>query len=420
MVGANMAGRDVRLSRQPAHEHRRGRAPRRGLASAPGTIRRPRSITALRAGRSEYRKLLFHGGRAHRRDHLRARGRHLDHQRRGHAEGARAVGGRTSRPGRRTCAESLRRQARVHRARTTVALLPETILGRARRKSPQLIPAVAVMSPTATTDRAKQSPKPAATPMRPAATPASSCASILTTGKLLGRAVDAEEIARVPRRHRPRRQHPLRRGAGAKVQWDHPDNRLIMATGPLAGLPVWGTGGLTVVTRGAHDQRRHLHAGQRLLRRQSQVLGLRRHRAPGAGPRAGSTSTSTTTRSSCATRPTSSARTPGRRRTRWRPSIGLRGHQLSVYCDRPRRARTWCASPAIQGDYGHVASKNGCGAVMGNKRLKAVCHRARHQGACGPTDPRGLSQAADDIAHDLQDRPVDAARSTTTARCPAS
>src|SRR5215813_6613762 len=36
-----------------------------------------------------------------------------------------------------------------------------------------------------------------------------------------------------------------------KVHWDHPENRLILATGPLAGLPVWGTGGLTVVTRGA-------------------------------------------------------------------------------------------------------------------------------------------------------------------------
>ena len=38
---------------------------------------------------------------------------------------------------------------------------------------------------------------------------------------------------------------------GPKVGWDHPDNRLIFATGPLAGLPVWGTGGLTVITRGA-------------------------------------------------------------------------------------------------------------------------------------------------------------------------
>ena len=37
----------------------------------------------------------------------------------------------------------------------------------------------------------------------------------------------------------------------SEVNWDDPDNRLVLATGPLAGLPVWGTGGLTVVTRGA-------------------------------------------------------------------------------------------------------------------------------------------------------------------------
>ncbi len=36
-----------------------------------------------------------------------------------------------------------------------------------------------------------------------------------------------------------------------EVEWNHPENRLILATGPLAGMPVWGTGGLTVITRGA-------------------------------------------------------------------------------------------------------------------------------------------------------------------------
>ena len=41
-----------------------------------------------------------------------------------------------------------------------------------------------------------------------------------------------------------------RKGKG-NVSWDHPDNRLVLGTGPLAGLPVWGTGGLTVVTIGA-------------------------------------------------------------------------------------------------------------------------------------------------------------------------
>ena len=41
--------------------------------------------------------------------------------------------------------------------------------------------------------------------------------------------------------------------------------------------------------------------------------------------------------------------------------------------DRRRPARTCVRFAAIHGDYGHVASKNGCGAVMGKKKLKAVC-----------------------------------------------
>src|SRR5262245_5420764 len=42
-----------------------------------------------------------------------------------------------------------------------------------------------------------------------------------------------------------------RAGRNGNVTWDHPENRLVLGTGPLAGLPVWGTGGLTVVTIGA-------------------------------------------------------------------------------------------------------------------------------------------------------------------------
>ena len=40
---------------------------------------------------------------------------------------------------------------------------------------------------------------------------------------------------------------------------------------------------------------------------------------------------------------------------------------------------------AIHGDYGHVASKNGCGAVMGKKKLKAVAIVQGHEGARGAT-----------------------------------
>src|SRR2546430_15746284 len=40
----------------------------------------------------------------------------------------------------------------------------------------------------------------------------------------------------------------LYREVPAHVHWDHPENRLVLATGPLAGLPGWGTGGPTAVT----------------------------------------------------------------------------------------------------------------------------------------------------------------------------
>ena len=50
---------------------------------------------------------------------------------------------------------------------------------------------------------------------------------------------------------------------------------------------------------------------------------------------------------------------------------GYNGHQLSVYTSGVA-GENKVRFAAIHGDYGHVASKNGCGAVMGAKRLKAV------------------------------------------------
>ena len=55
---------------------------------------------------------------------------------------------------------------------------------------------------------------------------------------------------------------------------------------------------------------------------------------------------------------------------------------------------------AIQGDYGHVASTNGVGAVMGTKKLKAVAI-VKGTKALRAADPRALIECADDIAHDL-------------------
>src|SRR4029079_16539162 len=50
---------------------------------------------------------------------------------------------------------------------------------------------------------------------------------------------------------------------------------------------------------------------------------------------------------------------------------GLSVHRLSVYAIGPA-GENLVRFAAIHGDYGHVASKNGCGAVMGTKKLQAV------------------------------------------------
>jgi aldehyde:ferredoxin oxidoreductase len=189
----------------------------------------------------------------------------------------------------------------------------------------------------------------------------------------------------------------------ADVGWDHPENRLILATGPLAGLPVWGTGGLSVVTRGAlTDGATSTQAngffGACLkysgydaiviqgessrwvyLYIQDDMVELR-----DAAPLLGKDTWET--------------------QDVLQADLGFPGHLMSVYAIGPA-GENLVRFAAIAGDYGHVASKNGCGAVMGKKRLKAVAI-VRGTRAIRAADPRGLFQAADEIAHDLKTNPT--------------
>src|SRR5207247_7643590 len=61
---------------------------------------------------------------------------------------------------------------------------------------------------------------------------------------------------------------------------------------------------------------------------------------------------------------------------------GLSGHQLSVYAIGPA-GENLVRFAAIHGDYGHVASKNGVGAVMGKKKLKRSEERRVGKGGWG-------------------------------------
>jgi aldehyde:ferredoxin oxidoreductase len=189
----------------------------------------------------------------------------------------------------------------------------------------------------------------------------------------------------------------------ARANWDHPQNRLILATGPYAGLPVWGTGGLTVVTRGALTNGATSTQANGFFGACLKYSGYDAIVLQGASPKwvylfihddvvelrdarhlLGKDAWET--------------------QDMLHEELGFKGHQLSVYS--PGIAgENLVRFAAIQGDYGHVASKNGCGAVMGSKKVKAVAI-VRGSQALPVHDVKGLFHTADTIAHDLQNNPT--------------
>ncbi len=190
---------------------------------------------------------------------------------------------------------------------------------------------------------------------------------------------------------------------GPKVNWDHPDNRLILATGPLAGLPVWGTGGLSVITRGAQTNGATSTQANGFFGAALKYSGYDAIIVQGQAKKLSYLYINDDV---VEIRDASHLKGKDTWETQEALEVehGLSGHRLSVYSIGPA-GENLVRFAAIQGDYGHVASKNGCGAVMGKKKLKAVCI-VRGTKALTPHDARGLVQAADDIAHDLKTDPA--------------
>lgn len=192
-----------------------------------------------------------------------------------------------------------------------------------------------------------------------------------------------------------------KRGKG-NAAWDHPDNRLVLATGPLAGLPVWGTGGLTVVTIGAGTNGPTSTQANGFFGTNLKSCGYDAIVVQGQAKEWVYLYVNDDVVELRDARPYQGQDTWETQNALSR-DLGLTGHRLSVYSIGPA-GENLVRFAAIQGDYGHVASKNGVGAVMGKKKLKAVAIVKGTRGLRA-ADPRGLVQAADDIAHDLKTDP---------------
>ncbi|MCY4565699.1 MAG: aldehyde:ferredoxin oxidoreductase, partial [Gammaproteobacteria bacterium] len=181
----------------------------------------------------------------------------------------------------------------------------------------------------------------------------------------------------------------------AEVGWDHEDNRLVLATGPLAGLPAWGTGGLTVITRGALTNGATTPQANGFFGANLKYPGYDAFVLQG---RATEWVYLYIHDDTVELRDASALMGKDTWETQeaLEGMLDLTGHQLSVYTSGVA-GENQVRFAAIHGDYGHVASKNGCGAVLGNKRVKAVAI-VRGSKALRAADPRGLWMAAQEIA----------------------
>ena len=184
-----------------------------------------------------------------------------------------------------------------------------------------------------------------------------------------------------------------------EVTWDHPENRIVLASGPLAGTPVWGTGSLTVVTRGAMTNGATVTNAQGFFGANLKYCGYDAIVLQGQAKRWVYVYINDDL-----VELRDASHLLGKDTWEMQDDLqaehGRSGHQLSVYGIGPAGEKVvrWAI---IEGDYGHVASKNGTGAVLGKKKVKCVAI-ARGTRGVRVHDPAGLFQAADMISHELK------------------
>lgn len=200
-------------------------------------------------------------------------------------------------------------------------------------------------------------------------------------------------------------------GVGAKIlydevapslNWDAPGNKIIMATGPLAGTMVMGTGAVAFVMKGALTNGAtttqangfmgafmkfagydaviiegqapdwvylRLHEGSAELRPATHLLGLDTYEV----------------------------------QEKVAEELGKKERLISCFSVGPAGEKL-VRFAAIAGDKGHVAGHNGSGAVMGAKKLKAI---VAERGKRFPiADEKALKERAASIVDDVVSHPV--------------
>jgi len=228
------------------------------------------------------------------------------------------------------------------------------------------------------------------------------------TGKLLRVDLTNERIAEEPLDLEGIRGWVGGSGLGAKilyeevppsVAWSDAENRMIFANGPLSGTRAPGSGTFSVVTKGALTNGAatsqangffgcflkfsgfdgiivqgaakrwlylYVHDGTAELRDASHLLDLDTWQTQ-----------DTVTK-----------------------DVGLTEAKLSVFSIGPAGEHL-VKGACIAGDYGHIMGHNGVGAVMGSKKLKAIC-AARGAGVAEVYDKKAMADLAKEMLEDIK------------------
>lgn len=183
------------------------------------------------------------------------------------------------------------------------------------------------------------------------------------------------------------------------VTWDHPENRISLCTGPMAGSLSWGTSNMSVVTRGT------LTNGAT----STQANGFFGHAIKFSGWDGVIMQGQASEWVYLYVEDDHVELLPAGHllgldtwalQDRLMVEHGKTGHQMSVY-GIGEAGEHLVKFAAVEGDYGHVASKNGVGAVLGKKKVKAIAI-VRGTKALQVADPKGVWTAADALSDGIK------------------
>ena len=180
----------------------------------------------------------------------------------------------------------------------------------------------------------------------------------------------------------------------SKVSWDDPDNRLVFGTGPLNGTSFNGSGGFSLVGKGPMTNLAGSSQAQGFFGAYLKFSGFDALVIEGA-------STDwvyvTVRDEKIEFREANHLLGMGTFETEEaiRKELGVRTREVSIFGIGPageNRVRFAC----VVGDRGHVASKNGLGAVIGSKRLKAIV-AYRGKSRVSVSDPERLVKCSREV-----------------------